>query len=321
MHCMNTFRRLQGSLLSKTFVDKPCICSYKKGQSQIKVNDATKNVTSDTQKQSKPTNYPIALQLFSDGKKDVKSKKLFQDELETIKSDIENLKALKLKHQITQRELNQRYDDEDPSLAAMKVMIGTADEQHTPSTVPCGGCGAFLHCNHPSIPGFIPQEQFKSKKAEQLATMLCKRCRLMSSSNDVIQMDIDKTTYKQIIRTIKKERALVVMVVDVTDMANSIIPEFLHSIGYRRPIFIVGNKIDLIPKDDKGYLDRILQRLEQECYRANLSPSDTNIRYSCLVSAKTGYGIEQLINRLIKAGNIFGRCDLSMLYSSNKKIK
>lgn len=303
MHCLNSFRRLQISVVSKTLVDKPCIRTHFNRRSRKKGKDADRDAPVETQSKTKQRALPIALQHFTYENKDENSK-LFEDNLETIRFDIENLKALKLKHQIMQKELREK--SKEPYHAAKKVLIGTPDEQHMASTVPCGGCGAFLHCNNPSLPGYIPQQQFKGKKAEQLATLLCKRCTIMSSSNDIIKLDIDKTTYKQIIKKIKKERALIVMVIDVTDMANSIIPEFLHDIGTRRPIIIVGNKIDLIPKDYKGYLNGILSRLNQECRRAELNPCGTNIRHTCLVSAKTGYGIEELINKLIRHGHVFG---------------
>lgn len=257
---------------------------------------------------------PVSLQYFS---KDItesitddcenieESLKMFDNTLEKIKFDIENLKALKSKFQEHQHELSKEANVKNYSIKS--VLIGSADPSHPPSTVPCGGCGAFLHCNDPALPGYIPQQKFKGKNTENLAELLCTRCTLLKSSNEIIQMEIDKRTYAQILKKIRKEFALVLMVVDVTDMANSILPEFLHDIGTKRPIFVVGNKIDLIPKDSEGYLKGILHRLELECERALLNPSGKNIKHTCLVSAKTGYGIEKLISKLIKDWHVDGK--------------
>lgn len=263
---------------------------------------------------------PVALQYFHDDvmfNKECESEQThaelqFDTAMEDIKLDIENLKALKANHMARQEYFK------DPEYYVKSMMIGTPDKNHPPSTVPCGGCGAILHCNDPAIPGYMPSENFKGLSIERLARLLCMRCTVLNSSNYVIQVDVDKNTYKQIIRKIKKDRALVVMVVDVTDIGNSIIPEFLNHIGKRRPIFIVGNKIDLIPKDQKGYLNGILHRLNLESERATLNPSGKNIVHTCLVSAKTGYGIEELINKLIKYWDVEGNVYLVGTTNSGK---
>lgn len=248
----------------------------------------------------------------NDADNDIRHLQDSEEKLEDIKFEIDNLKALKAEYltNVTQK------DDSDYQVKAM--MIGTPDKSHPPSTVPCGGCGAILHCNDPAIPGYIPQEKFKGLKVDQLAKLLCTRCTVMNTSNHVVQVDVDKNTYREVIRKIKKDRALVVMVIDVTDISNSIIPEFLNQVGKKRPIFIVGNKIDLISKDQKGYLNTILERLQQESERAMLNPSGKNISHICLVSAKTGYGIEQLINKLIKFWDVEGNVYLVGTTNSGK---
>lgn len=232
-----------------------------------------------------------------------KSKADFEETLEDIKFDIENLKSRK-------RQLESESKKKKPAneLIPLSMLVGTPDPLHRPSDVPCGGCGSFLHCNDPSIPGYVPQQMFKGKTKSMLSELLCRRCKLLQSGT-VIKLDIDRKEYANVVKQIKKEMALIIMVVDVTDMANSVIPEFLASVGsQRRPIFVVGNKIDLYPKDDKSYLNRILERLKMECEIASLNPSGNNIKYTSLVSAKTGYGIEELINRLIGWWGVKGTC-------------
>jgi len=67
-------------------------------------------------------------------------------------------------------------------------------------------------------------------------------------------------------------------------------------IGCKQPIVVVGNKVDLLPPDSRGYLHRI-----QKCLAESLSHSgipSPNVKHVGLISAKTGYGVEELITRL-----------------------
>ncbi|KAB0390707.1 hypothetical protein E2I00_019671 [Balaenoptera physalus] len=90
-------------------------------------------------------------------------------------------------------------------------------------------------------------------------------------------------------------------------------------------LIVLGNKVDLLPQDTPGYRQRLRERLWDDCARAgllpppgyrrsqhpsgdrprdgeenaNLSPrSRTVLRDVRLISAKTGYGVEELISAL-----------------------
>ncbi len=89
---------------------------------------------------------------------------------------------------------------------------------------------------------------------------------------------------------------MVVLVVDLTDFPCSIWPGLLDIIGSKRPVCVVGNKVDLIPKDSKGYLDRMKQSLIVELEKCGLNRA--NIKHVSLISATTGYGVEQLITKI-----------------------
>ena len=182
---------------------------------------------------------------------------------------------------------------------ARDMLFGTPDPSVPLSEVPCGGCGSLLHCQDTGIPGFMPQELFKGLTKEELQKQLCQRCTMLKDHDHLIHYAVDRQTYTQIVKKIRSEKALVLMVVDVTDMENSVIKDFLKRIGERRPVYIIGNKIDLVPKDQKGYMNNIALGLIETCLRANLNPIENNIRHVCLVSAKTGYGIEGLITKLM----------------------
>ncbi|CAL7952517.1 unnamed protein product [Xylocopa violacea] len=106
---------------------------------------------------------------------------------------------------------------------------GTPEVNADASRVPCGGCGALLHCKDPAIPGIWPG-------------------------------------------------------------LKSIMHPFT-------PIFLVGNKIDLLPRDQTNFLDHVKQVLVDTVIDVT-SVKKENITHVQLTSAITGYGVEQLINKL-----------------------
>jgi hypothetical protein len=99
---------------------------------------------------------------------------------------------------------------------------------------------------------------------------------------------------------------------------------------------VLGNKVDLLPQDAPGYLQRLRERLWNDCVRAGLllapghqgpqlpegdkpldgeensnpsARSRTVVRDVRLISAKTGYGVEELISALQRSwryrGDVF----------------
>ena len=51
-------------------------------------------------------------------------------------------------------------------------------------------------------------------------------------------------------------QGLVLIVVDVSDMPNSFYPSLPELIGADRDVYVIGNKVDCIPKDGTGTLLR-----------------------------------------------------------------
>lgn len=84
--------------------------------------------------------------------------------------------------------------------------------------------------------------------------------------------------------------------VDLTDFPCSIWPQIVEIIGPTRPVFIVGNKVDLLPQDSKHYLKHIKMCLEKSLI--NLGFAANNIKHTCLISAETNYGVEDMITSL-----------------------
>lgn len=180
--------------------------------------------------------------------------------------------------------------DEDP------MEYGTCDPNVPVSSVPCGGCGAHLHCQQYSLPGFIPKELFEGLDKGELRSIICQRCYFLKHHNMALNVRVSPDVYQQILEPIKKERALVIVVVDLLDVPCSIWPKMIDIVGTRRPVVIVGNKVDLLPADGRNHLRRIKDSLTAAVESTSLGRA--NIKHVALVSAHTGFGIESLITKV-----------------------
>lgn len=184
------------------------------------------------------------------------------------------------------------------------AMTGTIVEDMPASSNKCTGCGANFHCKDSSLPGFVPLEILekidkKYKKYEDPVQSLCKRCHLLQEHNFLLNVNVCDVDYSRMMSELKKEpESLVVLIVDITDLPGSIYPKLTQIVGSRRPMIVVGNKVDLLPPDAKtGYMYRFKNTVERAVEKAGLLES-FNILHTALVSAKTGYGIEELITEI-----------------------
>ncbi|XP_043642348.1 nitric oxide-associated protein 1 [Drosophila teissieri] len=176
---------------------------------------------------------------------------------------------------------------------------GTPDPSLPASKVPCNGCGANLHCSNASLPGYIPSEIFRGRTQEELQTITCKRCYFLNHYNIALDVEVAPSTYVDTISRIQDKFALAIVLVDLLDFPCSIWPGMQNILGPKRPVFLVGNKVDLLPRDSNVYLQHIKDSLQREFIKHG-GGDGLNIKNVSLISAKTGYGIEELITQLHK---------------------
>ncbi|XP_052838909.1 nitric oxide-associated protein 1 [Drosophila gunungcola] len=176
---------------------------------------------------------------------------------------------------------------------------GTPDPAIAASKVPCSGCGANLHCSSSSLPGYIPSEIFRGRTRQELQTITCKRCHFLNHYNIALDVEVAPSTYVDTISRIRDKYALAIVLVDLLDFPSSIWPGMQHVLGAKRPVFLVGNKVDLLPRDSNAYLQHIKDTLQREFIKHG-GGDGLNIKNVSLISAKTGYGIEELITQLHK---------------------
>lgn len=173
---------------------------------------------------------------------------------------------------------------------------GTSDPDSEVSSIPCGGCGALLHCKDPEIPGYLPLELF-SKNNEDLKSTICQRCHFLKFYNSALEVKVSIEDYPNLLKVIKTKKCAIILIVDLTDFPCSIWPDLKTIMHPFTPIFLVGNKVDLLPRDSPKFLENIKQLLTNTVIQVT-GVKKENITHVQLISAKTGYGIEQLINKL-----------------------
>jgi len=78
----------------------------------------------------------------------------------------------------------------------------------------------------------------------------------------------------------------------------------------QRPAYIIGNKVDLLPRDGPGYLDRVKRSVLKLCDERGIVA-----QHVALISAKTGYGVETLISRLLRDWKLKGSRVYSLVTS------
>ncbi|KAF6204698.1 hypothetical protein GE061_018859 [Apolygus lucorum] len=189
--------------------------------------------------------------------------------------------------------ITHKVEDEDQRADSEWVLkYGTSNPGIPSSNVPCGGCGAVLHCKDTSIPGFIPQELFTECKTKDLRTITCQRCYFLQNHDTALSIAVDAKVYPKIISYIKRKKSLVLLAIDLTDFPCSIWPGISDLVGLDCPMFLVGNKVDLLVGDSKGWLGHVEESL-RKCF-----PARANILGTQLISAKTGFGVEELITQL-----------------------
>nr|XP_011422953.2 nitric oxide-associated protein 1-like [Crassostrea gigas] len=211
-------------------------------------------------------------------------------------------------------EKDQNKSDDSSISSKPKVNYGTPDKSIAISEVPCGGCGALLHCQDHTVPGYIPSEVFKEMTKEELRDSKCQKCHKMQYHKTLIDIRATDDRAHEIMKEIQENRrCMVMLIVDLLDIENSI-PDLFHElIPSRKPIFVIGNKVDIIPQDHPDYLDSVHQTLVDACINCGLEQH--NVKHVTLISAKTGFGVETLISKLLQDWGMSG--DVYMIGTAN----
>lgn len=225
-------------------------------------------------------------------------------------------------------------------------IVGQPDPTVPSSGLNCSGCGAELHCQDPAVPGYLPSEKFLSAAAQAsggLSRIVCQRCWLLVHHRRALRMQVSREQYRELVSAALRRPgpALVLYMMDLLDLPDALLPDLPALVGPKQ-LIVLGNKVDLLPQDAPGYLQRLRERLWDDCGRAGLlqSPghqgpkhpggggtldgeensstsarSSTVLRDVRLISAKTGYGVEELISALQRSWRYRG--DVYLIGATN----
>lgn len=181
------------------------------------------------------------------------------------------------------------------------------DPNAAPSKIKCGGCGSKFHCNDKTKPGFLSAIKFKDQNA--LAFMLCLRCELLKKKQKrylnlvTSEEDYKKNVLDKILKR-KDDNTLIILLIDLLDMPNSIYEGwsklFSNDENRTKPfdVFIIGSKFDLLPNTGPTWKQDVKNCLLKQC--ADKGIKGEQIKHVQLISAKKGYDIENLIDKLFQ---------------------
>uniref|UniRef100_F1KS01 G domain-containing protein n=1 Tax=Ascaris suum TaxID=6253 RepID=F1KS01_ASCSU len=192
---------------------------------------------------------------------------------------------------------NMENSDEDTE---WMEQYGSVDPTIAASDRSCNGCGAKFHCKDASLPGFLPVEIFsKLESTKGPEEGLCRRCYLLEKHNFLLNVNVCEVDYRSMMCHLKlKQEALIILVVDMSDLPASIYAHLPEIIGDRKPMVVVGNKVDLLPPDQRsGYLKHFRETLFKAVEDVGFTRR-FNVLHVALISAKTGFGVEELITNI-----------------------
>ncbi|XP_013420504.1 nitric oxide-associated protein 1-like [Lingula anatina] len=232
-----------------------------------------------------------------------------REELRELKKEIRELEqAPEIMQEEDYTESIQIDDSVYPKRSNKSKLYGGPDPEEPISDVPCTGCGALLHCQDPGVPGYMPSQRYKQLKPEERKAAHCQRCHMMTHFNLALNVQVSPKEYPQIISELKTQKtSLVILLVDLLDLSNSFIDNLWDHIGNQHELIILGNKVDLLPRDYFGWFERIEASFKRHIRKAGLS--EGTILHTRLISAKTGYGVEGLVSLIMNKwgtdGNVY----------------
>ncbi|XP_002918164.1 nitric oxide-associated protein 1 [Ailuropoda melanoleuca] len=238
----------------------------------------------------------------------------------------EQLRELQQRQEEEERQKQQQREERQQqkvrARSRVHPLVGHPDPMVPPSGLNCSGCGAELHCQDPCVPGYLPSEKFRRAAAQTdggLARTVCQRCWLLVHYRRALSMQMSREQYLELVSAALRRPgpALVLFMVDLLDLPDALLPDLPALVGPRQ-LIVLGNKVDLLPQDAPGYLQRLRERLRDDCARVGLlgpcghqgpqqdgrensnppARARTVLRDVRLISAKTGYGVEELITAL-----------------------
>lgn len=145
--------------------------------------------------------------------------------------------------------------------------------------ITCIGCGATIQTTDESAPGYAPASALKREE------VICKRCFRLKHYNEVQDVDLTDDDFLKMLNEIGSAEGIIVKVIDIFDFNGSFIQGLPRFTG-NKPILLVGNKVDLLPKSVNP--NKVKQWMRMSAKDLGLKVNDV-----LLVSAKSGEGMKE----------------------------
>uniref|UniRef100_A0A8D0HLM2 Nitric oxide associated 1 n=1 Tax=Sphenodon punctatus TaxID=8508 RepID=A0A8D0HLM2_SPHPU len=150
-----------------------------------------------------------------------------------------------------------------------------------------------------------------------LEAAVCQRCWLLTHHHRALNMQVSREHYHSLVSAALRSpphhgRApLVLCMVDMLDLPDSVLPDLPQLLTDQTHVMVLGNKVDLLPGDSPRYLKHLREQLMKTCAHAGiLSPAQESRSQRVvevhLISAKTGYGVEELISKMQRSWKLNG---------------
>ncbi|WP_404453100.1 ribosome biogenesis GTPase YqeH [Virgibacillus necropolis] len=153
----------------------------------------------------------------------------------------------------------------------------------------CQGCGTAIQTTTPDEVGFTP------KSALNKETILCQRCFKLKHYNEIQDISVTDDDFLKMVSQIRDVEGLVVHLIDIFDVNGSMIQSLARIIG-DKPIILVGNKVDLLPKSTNK--QKLINWLKKSAKDAGIKVKDV-----FLISSIKGHGIEELTEAIDSTRN------------------
>lgn len=144
----------------------------------------------------------------------------------------------------------------------------------------CDGCGVQLQTEKEDELGYIPKSALKREH------VLCKRCFQLRHYNKNVTVDLSSADFLKMVSSIHDKDGIVVHIIDVFDVDGTLLKNLRRIVGNKK-IFLVANKVDLLPKSTNH------QKLKHWLYRL-IKAEHLEVEDIYLISSKSGLGINDL---------------------------
>lgn len=149
-------------------------------------------------------------------------------------------------------------------------------------TIRCKGCGTILQNTKEDEMGYV--------NIIDESKPYCKRCFRLKHYNELPKIVASKENYESVIDNVLKKNGLIIYVVDLLDLASTLIPSVIDKLR-NKDVILVGNKYDVFPHstNSKAMVEKLSKMCEKKFFR---------VLATHLVSSIKGYFLDDLMNTI-----------------------